>query len=190
MIGVSNYSFEESRAFLLRSKKDSKASLSMLESMLASAFAGKPFLLCTTLAYLFSIRFLCCVLGAATSILSNPIWVVNVSSSVISSSNLALTKQLLLFSFRLDKQFELLSLQISPPPLPVQNQLQNENLTSFKPFSTSSERTVSQLSFTVLDLLWFWYQIPFYNSPWVCCDTWLIFFFFFWIAKTWFTLFL
>jgi adenine nucleotide transporter 17 len=48
-------SFEEARALVLRSRNKSKGALSMAESILVSAFAG-----------------------AATSILSNPIWVVNV----------------------------------------------------------------------------------------------------------------
>ncbi|KWU41471.1 mitochondrial carrier [Rhodotorula sp. JG-1b] len=52
-------SFEEARALVLRSRNKSKGALSMAESILVSAFAG-----------------------AATSILSNPIWVVNTRQTV------------------------------------------------------------------------------------------------------------
>ncbi|KAM0748581.1 mitochondrial carrier [Meredithblackwellia eburnea MCA 4105] len=57
--GIYYLFFEESRAVILRAKKGSKASLSTFESMLASAIAG-----------------------AATSVISNPIWVVNTRQTV------------------------------------------------------------------------------------------------------------
>ncbi|POY76174.1 hypothetical protein BMF94_0897 [Rhodotorula taiwanensis] len=57
-IAVTN-GFEEARALVLRSRKGTKGALSTAESILVSAFAG-----------------------AATSILSNPIWVVNTRQTV------------------------------------------------------------------------------------------------------------
>ncbi|KAL8281463.1 hypothetical protein RQP46_006147 [Phenoliferia psychrophenolica] len=57
--GIYYLFFEESRAFLLKRKQNSQVALSTLESIAASAFAG-----------------------AATSILSNPIWVVNTRQTV------------------------------------------------------------------------------------------------------------
>ncbi|KAK4052072.1 hypothetical protein OIV83_002366 [Microbotryomycetes sp. JL201] len=57
--GIYYLFFEETRAIVLRAKKGGKGTLSTLESMLTSAIAG-----------------------AATSILSNPIWVVNTRQTV------------------------------------------------------------------------------------------------------------
>ncbi|KAG0653984.1 hypothetical protein C6P46_002029 [Rhodotorula mucilaginosa] len=57
--GIYYLCFEEARALVLRSRNKSKGALSMAESILVSAFAG-----------------------AATSILSNPIWVVNTRQTV------------------------------------------------------------------------------------------------------------
>ncbi|KAK4050547.1 hypothetical protein OIO90_005014 [Microbotryomycetes sp. JL221] len=57
--GIYYLFFEETRAIVLRAKKGGKGTLSTLESMLTSAIAG-----------------------AATSVLSNPIWVVNTRQTV------------------------------------------------------------------------------------------------------------
>ncbi|GAA5863901.1 hypothetical protein JCM8547_005274 [Rhodosporidiobolus lusitaniae] len=57
--GIYYLCFEEARSIALKSRKGSRATLSTLESILVSAFAG-----------------------AATSILSNPIWVVNTRQTV------------------------------------------------------------------------------------------------------------
>ena len=54
--GIYYVFFEEARAVVLKSRKGGRATLSTLESILVSAFAG-----------------------AATSVISNPIWVINVS---------------------------------------------------------------------------------------------------------------
>jgi len=55
--GIYYLFFEEARAVVLKSRKGGRATLSTLESIAVSAFAG-----------------------AATSIFSNPIWVINVRS--------------------------------------------------------------------------------------------------------------
>jgi len=60
--GIYYLFFEESRSILLKAKNNSKATLSTLESMLAGAIAG-----------------------SATSIISNPIWVVNTRQTVRST---------------------------------------------------------------------------------------------------------
>ncbi|GAA5886785.1 hypothetical protein JCM5296_006401 [Sporobolomyces johnsonii] len=57
--GIYYLFFEEARAMVLKSRKSGKATLSTFESILVSAFAG-----------------------AATSIMSNPIWVVNTRQTV------------------------------------------------------------------------------------------------------------
>ncbi|GAA5898774.1 hypothetical protein JCM6882_003995 [Rhodosporidiobolus microsporus] len=57
--GIYYLCFEEARSIVLKSRKSSRATLSTLESIAVSAFAG-----------------------AATSILSNPIWVVNTRQTV------------------------------------------------------------------------------------------------------------
>ncbi|CDR36618.1 RHTO0S02e04610g1_1 [Rhodotorula toruloides] len=57
--GIYYLCFEEARAVVLKSRKGTRATLSTLESILVSAFAG-----------------------AATSVLSNPIWVVNTRQTV------------------------------------------------------------------------------------------------------------
>jgi hypothetical protein len=57
--GIYYLFFEEARAVVLKSRKGGRATLSTLESILVSAFAG-----------------------AATSVISNPIWVINVSLSL------------------------------------------------------------------------------------------------------------
>ncbi|GAA5879393.1 hypothetical protein JCM16303_003187 [Sporobolomyces ruberrimus] len=68
--GIYYLFFEEARAVVLKSRQGGRATLSTLESILVSAFAG-----------------------AATSIISNPIWVINtrqtVRTSVAPSSSLA-----------------------------------------------------------------------------------------------------
>jgi adenine nucleotide transporter 17 len=84
LITLSLSSFEEVRAILLRAKKTSKGTLSMMDSILMSAVAGAFF---RSLAPEKRLTLMSRPLaGAATSILSNPIWVVNVRDNCILSS--------------------------------------------------------------------------------------------------------
>ncbi|CEQ39283.1 SPOSA6832_00787 [Sporobolomyces salmonicolor] len=77
-IAVTN-GFEEARAIVLKSRQSGKATISTFESILVSAFAGQSFS-----PFPFpNIELIPSVpVGAATSIMSNPIWVVNTRQTV------------------------------------------------------------------------------------------------------------